>query len=305
MSLLQLYEALPDLLGQRIKDLNEEFINYNEVICRDIDPTHVPFLYGLNNLGNTCYMNSIIQCIINIKRVHVQLLDTKARFNQIIKNPEFILFYNFVEIIYQNFDPTYSTQLISYIMKIFVDSFYSSFGSRFTRNAQEDASEFLLVLLNYIDNVYSEIDLIVNFNTNEQLNVIEKNIFLSCFNIEIESCCTCLKNEHDSKHELLSPWLELTIKNQTNLVSCLDKYFALEELCDEQNQYYCNACKKHVMATKLFKIKKLPKTIIIYLKRFETNVSSSRSLIHIAINYKTLKIFFLNKGIHTRIIEAH
>jgi len=52
------------------------------------------------------------------------------------------------------------------------------------------------------------------------------------------------------------------------LDQCL-KQFASPEVLSRDNMWYCNKCKEHVQATKTLQVWKLPKVLVIHLKRFE------------------------------------
>jgi ubiquitin carboxyl-terminal hydrolase 4/11 len=56
------------------------------------------------------------------------------------------------------------------------------------------------------------------------------------------------------------------------LQDCLYEFKQLETL-DEDNMWYCNKCKEHVQATKTLEIFKVPKVLIITLKRFKQSKS--------------------------------
>jgi ubiquitin C-terminal hydrolase len=56
------------------------------------------------------------------------------------------------------------------------------------------------------------------------------------------------------------------------LTDCL-KEFKQTELLDEDNKWYCNKCKDHVQATKTLEIFRVPRILVISLKRFKTSRS--------------------------------
>eukprot|EP00057_Strongylocentrotus_purpuratus_P021281 XP_011675755.1 PREDICTED: ubiquitin carboxyl-terminal hydrolase 4 isoform X2 [Strongylocentrotus purpuratus] len=59
-------------------------------------------------------------------------------------------------------------------------------------------------------------------------------------------------------------------KQQVDLNECLN-LFLTEETLEKEDSWYCPACKKHQEATKKFDLWKLPKVLIIHLKRFSYN----------------------------------
>ena len=69
------------------------------------------------------------------------------------------------------------------------------------------------------------------------------------------------------------------------LNDCL-KFFCEEELLNNENMWYCNQCKKHKKAKKQIKLYKMPKYLIIQLKKFENKVGFFNS-----INEKKKEVF--------------
>ncbi|XP_072175057.1 ubiquitin carboxyl-terminal hydrolase 4-like [Diadema setosum] len=59
-------------------------------------------------------------------------------------------------------------------------------------------------------------------------------------------------------------------KQQVDLSECLN-LFLTEEILEKEDSWYCPACKKHQQATKKFDLWKLPKVLVIHLKRFSYN----------------------------------
>ena len=57
-------------------------------------------------------------------------------------------------------------------------------------------------------------------------------------------------------------------QQQISLKDCLD-LFQSEEQLERDNAWYCNACKIHVEATKKLELYRLPKILVIALKRFK------------------------------------
>jgi ubiquitin carboxyl-terminal hydrolase 4/11 len=60
--------------------------------------------------------------------------------------------------------------------------------------------------------------------------------------------------------------------DQVTLKDCLNEFKQTETL-DEENKWYCNKCKDHVIATKTMEIYRTPPILIITLKRFRTGRS--------------------------------
>ena len=65
-------------------------------------------------------------------------------------------------------------------------------------------------------------------------------------------------------------------KKLTTIQHCID-YFLQEEKLDEDNAWYCPKCKDHKQASKKVDIYKMPKILIVQLKRFGTTRSAYTS----------------------------
>ena len=61
-------------------------------------------------------------------------------------------------------------------------------------------------------------------------------------------------------------------KSEILLTDCMAE-FKQSETLDEDNMWYCNKCKDHVQATKTLELFRLPRLLIITLKRFKTSKS--------------------------------
>lgn len=76
---------------------------------------------------------------------------------------------------------------------------------------------------------------------------------------------------------------------QGSLVNALDSYFTKENLT-EDNQFYCNTCKKNQDAMRQIKLLQLPEHLCIQLKRHETFITKNPFSIVIKKNATPIKI---------------
>lgn len=76
-----------------------------------------------------------------------------------------------------------------------------------------------------------------------------------------------------TKSEANSP--DQQTSDDVTLEDCL-REFKQEETLDDDNMWYCNKCKEHVHATKTMELYRLPRVMIITLKRFKQSKSTSR-----------------------------
>lgn len=82
-------------------------------------------------------------------------------------------------------------------------------------------------------------------------------------------------------------------KYSTTLSSCLQAFFS-SEILNEENKWECDKCKKKRNAIKTNHLAKLPKTLIIHLKRFKLN-RTSRGKIGTKVEYPIEGLVFPNE----------
>lgn len=81
------------------------------------------------------------------------------------------------------------------------------------------------------------------------------------------SCKDC---PHTSEKEESFLSINIQVKNSKSIYQSLSN-LTQKEILNGSNAYYCDICEKKVTATKRFTIKKMPKILILALKRFEFN----------------------------------
>ena len=117
------------------------------------------------------------------------------------------------------------------------------------------------------------------------------NIIDEIFAGQMSSKVICKNCENIS--ETFDPFLDLSLsislENHSNLFDCMNSFFSNEELSDN---YFCEKCKCKSQAIKLFKITKLPKILVIHLKRFKSFPKKRK--IHKKITFP-IKNFVLNE----------
>ena len=192
---------------------------------------------GLYNLGNTCYLNSGLQLIINNKELcnHILLSnnDSQVLLSQFIKN----YYNNDSKII---LDPSFIKEIVG------------NKNNEFSEFKQNDSFEFIIYFLEYIFENF-KIPKLYKSTTNIKI----KCKLLSCLNI--------------SEHHEYNNYLILDILNNSkDLDDCYRNYKQREKLIDD-NSYYCEKCKEKRIASKRTEITCWPDHLIIILKRFTNN----------------------------------
>lgn len=200
---------------------------------------------GLNNIGNTCYLNSGLQLIINNRDLCNIIIKNSNKNKYLNKISEFI--YNY----YNNnnnisLTPNYLKDIVSLNNKEFIGF------------SQNDSFEFILY---FIDFLFSQMKLD---------NIYEINIDIS-IKCKINTCLNI------SSHEERNNFLLLDITNETSTLDDSYRNYKLPEKLIENNAYYCEKCKQKTVASKKTSIISWPKHLIIVLKRFTYNGRSQKN----------------------------
>uniref|UniRef100_A0A8U8CE69 Ubiquitin carboxyl-terminal hydrolase n=1 Tax=Geospiza parvula TaxID=87175 RepID=A0A8U8CE69_GEOPR len=254
---------------------------------------------GLRNLGNTCFMNAILQSLSNIQQFccyfkelpAVELRNGKTAGRRTYhtrsqgdNNVSLVEeFRKTLCALWQGSQTAFSPESLFYVVWKIMPNFRGY--------QQQDAHEFMRYLLDHL-----HLELQGGFNGVSRSVILQENSNLSGSN----KCCIngastvvtaifggILQNEVNclicgTESRKFDPFLGKMLpsmsfrnkrtKNQEGgpmctLRDCLRSFTDLEEL-DETELYMCHKCKKKQKSTKKFWIQKLPKVLCLHLKRF-------------------------------------
>ena len=277
MTLTKIYTCNINGLKTRIIELRNNFAENNRIINYENNNNGIPFTKGLKNYGNTCFINSILQCIFSLQQVVSYIMDSKVYYLSILTSDEYNLFESLVNICYKNFDYKTSQFEINNALNTFLIQFYQYFKEQFTLNNQDDANNFLTAILSYIDDCFGEFDMIINNELNDY--DIEKFIFINKhFGLEISTVNTCIDCGNQSSISENPQMLILNILKKNSICESLESYFGKELMKDSNNLWNCSRCKEFRISSRQVFLNNLPKYLIIYLKRFEFQVYIINSL---------------------------
>eukprot|EP00825_Cyclidium_porcatum_P028290 TRINITY_DN3058_c0_g1_i1.p1 TRINITY_DN3058_c0_g1~~TRINITY_DN3058_c0_g1_i1.p1 ORF type:complete len:628 (-),score=146.91 TRINITY_DN3058_c0_g1_i1:3-1886(-) len=245
---------------------------------------------GLINLGNTCFMNSVIQCLSNIQPLNDYFLNDfhKREINRENKmgSKGFIAtaFANLIKEIWSTqdscIDPSEFFKVISYI------------EPRYAAKKQEDAFEFLIFLLDMLHEdlnrvkvkPYVEIKEYTKLLSQEEQEKLaadswkdylkrNKSVIVDLFQGQLKNTIKCLecgfmKYQFEPFMYLTLPLQDVNRNQKVSIQNCLDQFLKEEQLEDNE-KWFCPHCKKNVPSSKKIDLWKLPNVLMICLKRFK------------------------------------
>jgi ubiquitin carboxyl-terminal hydrolase 2/21 len=255
---------------------------------------------GLQNVGNTCYMNSILQCLTHTKWL-VKYMLTNRFLEHIKQNSlEMIMVYEINKLLrfmyYSSGQVLNPVQFFRYMQILSL----KLGNGQFIGNNQHDASEFLTFVLDILhEGLAKPIDIPENILSSKEphleswlktfksgYSILVKEFFGQYHTRTICLDCKNISSNYDPFSILHLPIPPIPPVNQGNQASqgitlndCLE-LFSKEEELDDDNKYKCDKCSSITNAHKMSEIWKAPNTLIICLKRFNkkglkinTNVS--------------------------------
>ena len=195
---------------------------------------------GLQNLGNTCYFNSLIQNLYMIKFLRESVISDENT-----KNNENKLFKQF-KLLLTEMKFSFSEYIAP---KNLFDAFETWEKKPLNPKEQMDVSEFFNLL-------YEKI-------TSKSIRYLQE-----CFEGKFYTTFTCDECNKDSAMNETFTTINLQVKNHQNLKESLNSFFE-GEILDGENKYFCEKCKKKVRAEKKITVKELPQYFVFVLNRFE------------------------------------
>lgn len=197
---------------------------------------------GLNNLGNTCYMNASLQCLRCVLKLNMHIAKVTESGTFQTNNAIVDKYFSFVKKVWTTDKPTVSPMDLKMTLN----------GTKFHGYAQHDAQEFT----NYLLDTLHE-----NLKRKED----KKSIISDTFFGQYKSTVICALCNYESI--TYEDFMFLTLPVTKDFRDSLKQFIGAETL-DSQNQYKCDKCHEKSLASKQMIIHKLSDVLIVHLKRF-------------------------------------
>lgn len=213
---------------------------------------------GLRNIGNTCFMNSAIQCLSNIEILTNYFISQDYR-HDINKSNKLGTQGN-VANAYADLITRIWSQMQAPIEPIEIKREVARYAPQFTDLGQHDSHEFMDFLIDAL---------------HEDLKDGTGSSFISkLFHGTIATTVQCAYHAcrkpyiTDSDFTFLSLPIETSKDKMTGIESCLAALLEGESL-GKKGQWLCQYCGKKSNASKTIQIEYFPKILILHLKRFD------------------------------------
>ncbi|XP_059178498.1 uncharacterized protein LOC131957754 [Physella acuta] len=226
---------------------------------------------GFDNLGNTCFMNSPLQCLSSLEPLSIDFQSVIAEFGAELKPNSItrLLYLLMKDVRKLDGCPERVRQILQ---RLRID-----INGKFALNTQQDAHELLAELLDRTDEEmkailrkYEGVTVGVGVVISTTVSPIQAN-FMWCYKVSFffHECKTETTSHQEERETTLM--LALDSDKDDSLQDCIDRYFESSEV-----DMKCEKCGKDEKATMTRKIVKRPRIFILNLLRYQTDITETK-----------------------------
>ncbi|KAK4751648.1 hypothetical protein SAY87_005130 [Trapa incisa] len=226
---------------------------------------------GLRNLGNSCYLNSVLQCLTYtpplanfcLRNLHSSLCDSSVDGEKKRDCPFCILEKRIARSLKVDLAQDAPSKILCCLQL---------FAQHFRIGRQEDAHEFLRYVIDTCHNTCIRLKKLQQHQQRKGCSeasigddsTIVKEIFGGSLQSQVK--CSSCGSESKKIDEIMD--ISLDVLHSSSLKEALRKFFQ-PELLDGNNKYKCENCQKLVVARKQMLVFQAPNVLVIQLKRFD------------------------------------
>ncbi|VDN07062.1 unnamed protein product [Thelazia callipaeda] len=308
-------EKLLQLYGSMLNILSSSGVSRN--CC--------PGYTGFYNLENTCFMNAVLQALLNT--APLRKIFTKDKFMKYVNRYYFNAKQNnrvgTMGVISSAFsalmDTAWSGMYSVLRPQQFLETFAAEVNASLANGQQHDAQEFQIYLLDALHEDTNRVVKRISFEQNytgenlkaeaadyrEKLKDFASSPISDTFNCQTMSSLQCNKCKRQSVtfEELVQLSVEVPDKNLALLEDCIRNHFQDVEL-DGSCKWRCPDCQSLQSATRKMLLWKLPLILVIHLKRF-TFIGDRWQKNNINVRFDTLRLELQNEYYNLYAVVNH
>ncbi|KAH6816879.1 hypothetical protein C2S51_000482 [Perilla frutescens var. frutescens] len=217
---------------------------------------------GLENLGNTCFLNSVLQCFIHTVPL-LQPIMSNGQFGHCSNDcnkERFCLLCALRDLIMRSLVSNTTVSPWDLVNNL------THISSNFQRYQQEDAHEFLQCFLDRLEGCHEP-------ESKNCKSLQSDNIVQQVFGGRLVSNLKCCNCGHCSDTYEPSIDLSLEIDDADNLFTALHSFTKVEKIEDPETKFTCEKCNERVYVEKKLSFDQAPSVAVFHLKRFENDGS--------------------------------